>query len=149
MPPRPPILAPVQPRRPSRGTAVPRLSTRRLAARWVLPEVKVVDVSSEPDRGRGGPSRSLLVPSGVLQVIPAAGRSRKAEPQLCDPWLASARLAPGVTVRWGRGERRGPALPGLEGREDDEEADEMVKKAGEELKPILPYPECRLSEYSE
>ncbi|XP_066041273.1 uncharacterized protein [Chamaea fasciata] len=150
MPPTPPpSLAPIQARRPSRGTEVPRLGARRLAARWVLPEVKVVDVSSEPDWGRAGPSRSRTVPSGVPQVVPGTGRARKAEPQLCDPWLAAARLAPGVTVRWGRSERRGPALPGYAGHEDVEEDEEAVKRADKELKPILAYPECRLSEYDE
>lgn len=108
--------------------------------------MKVVDVSGDPDWGRAGASRSRLVPS---QVIPASGRARKAEPQLCEPWLASARLAPGVTVRWGRTERRGPALPGHGGRDDDEVDVEAVKRADKELKPILPHPECRLAEYDE
>lgn len=139
----------MQPRKPSLGTGVPRLGARRVAARWVLPEVKVVDVSAEPDWGRTGPSRSRLLPSGPTQVLPSTGRARKAEPQLCDPWLASARLAPGVTVRWGRSERRGPPLPGHDERGDDEQGDEAVKRSNKELKPILAYPECRLSEYDE
>ncbi|KAM4899595.1 uncharacterized protein C2orf81 homolog [Sylvia borin] len=148
-PPPGPSRPPMQPRRPSRGTGVPRLGARRVAARRVFPEVKVVDVSSEPEWGRAGASRSRLVLSSAPQVSPGTGRPRKAEPQLCDPWLASARLAPGVTVRWGRSERRGPALPGHGGHEEAEEDDEAVKRADKELKPILAYPECRLSEYDE
>uniref|UniRef100_A0A8C3RAT7 Uncharacterized protein n=1 Tax=Cyanoderma ruficeps TaxID=181631 RepID=A0A8C3RAT7_9PASS len=142
-------VPPPPPPGPSLAPGVPRLGARRVAARWVLPEVKVVDVSNEPEWGRAAPSRSRLVLSGVLQVTSGTGRARKAEPQLCDPWLASARLAPGVTVRWGRSERRGPALPEHGGQEDDEEDDEAVKSADKELKPILAYPECRLSEYDE
>ncbi|XP_041259067.1 uncharacterized protein C2orf81 homolog [Onychostruthus taczanowskii] len=136
----------IQPRRASRSPGVPRLGARRGATRWVLPEVKVVDASGEPERGRAGASRSWLLLPGSVQVLPGAGRVPRAEPQLCDPWLASVRLAPGVTVRWGGSERRGPALAG---HGDDEQGDEALRKAEDDLKPILPYPECRLSEYKE
>ncbi|KAM7021296.1 uncharacterized protein C2orf81 homolog [Passerculus sandwichensis] len=139
--------ASVPPRRPSRSPGVPRLGARRGASRWVLPEVKVLDVSTEADRPRLGASRSRLpVPGSLVQVIPGTARAARAEPQLCDPWLASVRLAPGVTVRWGHCERRGPALAGHAG---DEQGDEALRRAEKDLKPILPYPECRLSEYRE
>ncbi|XP_053797429.1 uncharacterized protein C2orf81 homolog isoform X2 [Vidua chalybeata] len=136
-------LASIRPRRPSRGTGVPRMGVRRGAARWVLPEVKVVDASNDPERAR---SLTRLPAPATLQVLSAAARATKAEPQLCDPWLASVRLAPGVTVRWGGNERRGPAPAGHGG---DEQGDEALRRAEKDLKPILPYPECRLSEYGE
>ncbi|XP_077034018.1 uncharacterized protein C2orf81 homolog isoform X1 [Agelaius phoeniceus] len=137
----------VHPRRLSHSPGVPRLGARRGAARWVLPEVKVLDVSTEAERPRLGASRTRLpLPGSLVQVIPATARAARAEPQLCDPWLASVRLAPGVTVRWGRCERRGPALAGHGG---DEQGDEALRRAEKDLKPILPYPECRLSEYGE
>ncbi|XP_064568155.1 uncharacterized protein C2orf81 homolog [Zonotrichia leucophrys gambelii] len=139
--------ASVPQRRPSRSPGVPRLGARRGASRWVLPEVKVLDVSTEAERPRLGASRSRLpVPGSLVQVIPGTARAARAEPQLCDPWLASVRLAPGVTVRWGHCERRGPALAGHAG---DEHGDEALRRAEKDLKPILPYPECRLSEYGE
>ncbi|XP_036237820.2 uncharacterized protein C2orf81 homolog [Molothrus ater] len=137
----------VHPRRLSRSPGVPRLGARRGAARWVLPEVKVLDVSTEAERPRLGASRTRLpLPGSLVQVIPATARAARAEPQLCDSWLASVRLAPGVTVRWGRCERRGPALAGHGG---DEQGDEALRRAEKDLKPILPSPECRLSEYGE
>ncbi|XP_063257379.1 uncharacterized protein C2orf81 homolog isoform X2 [Prinia subflava] len=141
-----PGAAPVQPRRASRGTGLPRLAARRLAARWVLPEVRVKDVTGDPERARSEASRSRLVPSGFLQVLPGPGRARRAAVQLCDPWLASARLAPGVTVRWGRSERRGPPPPG---HGEDLQDEEALRRAEQELKPILAYPVCRLSDYGE
>ncbi|XP_064275200.1 uncharacterized protein C2orf81 homolog isoform X2 [Passer domesticus] len=136
----------VQPRRLSRSPGVARLGARRGATRWVLPEVRVVDASGEPERGWAGASRSRLPLPGSLQVLPGPGRVAKGQPRLCDPWLASARLAPGVTVRWGGSERRGPAPVGHGG---DEQGDEALGTADEELKPILADPECRLSEYKE
>lgn len=137
----------VQPQRFSRGTRVPRLSPRRDAVRWLLPEVRVVDVTTEPDRVRTVGSRSRLITSGTRYVPQTAGRTPKGEPQLCDPWLASARLAPGVTVRWGSSERRGPppAGHGAHG-ESEQEEDEALRRARKELKPILPTPESRISE---
>ncbi|RMC14603.1 hypothetical protein DUI87_09701 [Hirundo rustica rustica] len=83
------------------------------------------------------------------EIIPGPGRVPRAQPELCDPWLASARLAPGVTVRWGRSERRGPAPPGSGGSGNHEQEDEAVRKAEKELKPILDYPVCQLSEYEQ
>ncbi|XP_053831531.1 uncharacterized protein C2orf81 homolog isoform X2 [Vidua macroura] len=136
-------LASIRPRRPSRDMGVPRLGVRRGATRWVLPEVKVVDVSNDPERAR---SLTRLLAPATLQVLLAAARATKAELQLCDPWLASVRLAPGVTVRWGGSERRGPAPAGHGG---DEQGDEALRRAEKDLKPILPYPACRLSEYGE
>ncbi|XP_015471685.1 uncharacterized protein C2orf81 homolog isoform X2 [Parus major] len=140
-------LASLRSRRASRGPCVPRLGVRRGAARWVFPEVRVVDVSTEPERVRSGASRSRLAPPGSPQALPGAGRAAKAEAQLCDPWLASARLAPGVTVRWGGSERRGPTPVGH--GDGEQEEDEAVRRAEKDLKPILPYPECRISEYGE
>ncbi|XP_062349212.1 uncharacterized protein C2orf81 homolog [Cinclus cinclus] len=154
VPPAPPSsrtsLASVLPRRSSRGTGVPRLGARRDAARWVLPKVKVIDVTTEPERARPVGSRSRIIPSGNRQVLPVAGRAPKGEPQLCDPWLASVRLAPGVTVRWGNSERRGPAPVWRGGHGNGEqEEDEEMRRAEKELKPILPSPECLISEYSD
>ncbi|XP_058694694.1 uncharacterized protein C2orf81 homolog isoform X2 [Poecile atricapillus] len=140
-------LASLRPRTASRGPGVPRLAARRGAARWVFPEVRVLDVSTEPERVRSGASRSRLAPPGSPQALPGAGRAAKAEAQLCDPWLASARLAPGVTVRWGGSERRGPTPLGH--GDGEQEEDEALRRAEKDLKPILPYPECRISEYGE
>uniref|UniRef100_A0A8C3TZR4 Uncharacterized protein n=1 Tax=Catharus ustulatus TaxID=91951 RepID=A0A8C3TZR4_CATUS len=156
MPPPPPPPSPrislawVQPQRSSRGTRVPRLGTRRDAVRWLLPEVRVVDVTTEPDRVRPVGSRTRLITSGTRYVPQTAGRTPKGEPQLCDPWLASARLAPGVTVRWGSSERRGPPPPGHSAHgESEPEEDEAMRRAKKELKPILPTPESRFSEFSD
>ncbi|XP_057225352.1 uncharacterized protein C2orf81 homolog [Malurus melanocephalus] len=146
--------ASVQTRRPSRGVAVPisgvpRLGARRDAARWVTPEVKVVNVTTDPEwarsywRGRGSDlavSRCWQPTLRPQQVFPVAARTTRGQPQLCDPWLASAVLAPGVTVRWGGSERRGRGGP------IGEQEDEAVKKAERELKPILRYPECRIGD---
>ncbi|XP_059701664.1 uncharacterized protein C2orf81 homolog [Haemorhous mexicanus] len=140
-------VASIQPCKPSHSAGVPRLRVRRGAARWVLPEVKVLDVSTESERPRLGASRTRMpLPGSHVQVVPGTARAARVEPQLCDPWLASVRLAPGVTVRWGGCERRGPALAGHGG---DELGDEALRRAEKDLKPILPYPECRLAEYGE
>ncbi|XP_048159712.1 uncharacterized protein C2orf81 homolog isoform X1 [Corvus hawaiiensis] len=141
-------LASIQLLRPSGGRGVPRLGARRVAARWVVPEVSVVDLMTEADQMRPGASRVRLPPSGSRQVLPGPGRPPRAEPQLCHPWLASARLAPGVTVRWGGSERRGPAVEGRDRQGDGEQKEEAaVRRAEQQLKPILPYPECRMSEH--
>ncbi|XP_039920057.1 uncharacterized protein C2orf81 homolog [Hirundo rustica] len=56
-----PSLAPMQPRRASRGTGVPRPGPRRGAALRVLPEVKVVDVTDHPGTREGpqGPAGAV------------------------------------------------------------------------------------------
>ncbi|XP_051630786.1 uncharacterized protein C2orf81 homolog [Manacus candei] len=135
---------------PGPGPGVARPGARRGSTR-VRPQVKVLDVFTEPERPRPraaprasrppdtGGHRGQPAPPGPPQPPPGPPSP---EPPPCDSWLSSALLAPGVTVRWAGGERRGPGTAG-HGEHDEEEGE--VSEAERELRPILSAPAFRLA----
>uniref|UniRef100_A0A672TUN7 Uncharacterized protein n=1 Tax=Strigops habroptila TaxID=2489341 RepID=A0A672TUN7_STRHB len=116
--------------------AVPGLCPGRRPERWIRPQVEVLEPGAGR-RSRGSkPSSSRLhrgpVTAAGTQPQTAAAGSRPphgAEPRQLGSLLDPARLAPGVTVRWGGCVRRG-------GRGEQEQEEEEEETG--ELRPICP-----------
>ncbi|XP_027577390.2 uncharacterized protein C2orf81 homolog [Pipra filicauda] len=118
--------------------------------------------SQDPPAAAGAPPAVPGRVPGAVPTLPAPGPPRpkpptaprspdresrpsrppRPEPPPCDSWLSSALLAPGVTVRWAGGERRGP---GTAGHGEHEEEEGEVSEAERELRPILSAPAFRLA----
>lgn len=138
---------------------VPRLCPSRRPERWIRPQVEVLDPGAEAKpqacsrgarwRSRGTElgnsqlSRGLAaMGGGWLQPSPPGSPQPPGTlPRQLGSLLDSARLAPGVTVRWSSSVKHGLCIP-VHGEEEDEEEEEMgeAKRDLRPIHPTVPFP---------
>lgn len=148
------------------------LGTSRLdpARRWIRPQVEVLDPGEEAKRqpcppaarrhsreprspavrcegpGSSLPPLGLAAAGGARLLPPAPGARQPSSPQPPElgSLLGAVRLAPGVTIRRGDGERHGLCLPARH----DEEEEEMgeARRDLRPLRPTVPFPTVAVSQ---
>lgn len=133
--------------------------------RWIRPQVEVLDPGEEakwqpcppaarrhsreprsPSVRRKGPSSSLP-PLGLAQLLPPAPGARQPsspQPPELGSLLGAVRLAPGVTIRRGEGERHGLCLPAH--HEEEEEEMGEARRDLRPLRPPVPFPTVVVSQ---
>uniref|UniRef100_A0A493T0M4 Uncharacterized protein n=1 Tax=Anas platyrhynchos platyrhynchos TaxID=8840 RepID=A0A493T0M4_ANAPP len=149
------------------------LGTSRLdpSRRWIRPQVEVLDPGEEakwqpcppaarrhsreprsPSVRREGPGSSLpplgLAAAGGAQLLPPAPGARQPsspQPPELGSLLGAVRLAPGVTIRRGEGERHGLCLPAHHEEEEEEEMGE-ARRDLRPLRPAVPFPTVSVSQ---
>uniref|UniRef100_A0A8B9UB36 Uncharacterized protein n=1 Tax=Anas zonorhyncha TaxID=75864 RepID=A0A8B9UB36_9AVES len=149
------------------------LGTSRLdpSRRWIRPQVEVLDPGEEakwqpcppatrrhsreprsPSVRREGPGSSLpplgLAAAGGAQLLPPAPGTRQPsspQPPELGSLLGAVRLAPGVTIRRGEGERHGLCLPAHHEEEEEEEMGE-ARRDLRPLRPAVPFPTVSVSQ---
>ncbi|XP_064304798.1 uncharacterized protein C2orf81 homolog isoform X1 [Phalacrocorax carbo] len=144
-------LAKIRPGRPAGSTGakregsstalgVPRLGPRSQPERWIRPQVEVLDLGTEakpPARPQGahrcrrGPELGTMARTQLQPSHPGSPQPPGPVPWQLGSLLDSARLAPGVTVRWGGSVKRGLRIP-AHGEEEE------VGEAKRDLRPIHP-----------
>uniref|UniRef100_A0A8B9T893 Uncharacterized protein n=1 Tax=Anas platyrhynchos TaxID=8839 RepID=A0A8B9T893_ANAPL len=149
------------------------LGTSRLdpSRRWIRPQVEVLDPGEEakwqpcppaarrhsreprsPSVRREGlgsslPPLGLAAAGGAQLLLPAPGARQPSSPQPPElgSLLGAVRLAPGVTIRRGEGERHGLCLPAHHEEEEEEEMGE-ARRDLRPLRPAVPFPTVSVSQ---
>ncbi|XP_068535520.1 uncharacterized protein C2orf81 homolog isoform X2 [Anas acuta] len=149
------------------------LGTSRLdpSRRWIRPQVEVLDPGEEakwqpcppatrrhsreprsPSVRHKGPGSSLpplgLAAAGGAQLLPPAPGARQPsspQPPELGSLLDAVRLAPGVTIRRGEGERHGLCRPAHHEEEEEEEMGE-ARRDLRPLRPAVPFPTVSVSQ---